>query len=69
MRATVIAVLIGAHGFVSKVLEKVLEVFGIGGQIDIFLPTALLKSARIQRRVLETRANLLLLKLHLKTIS
>ena len=69
MKLTVIPIVIGAFGTVTKGLLKGLEDFEISGRVEIIQTTALLKTARILRRVLETWGDLLLLKLQWKTIS
>ena len=51
MKVKVIPIVVGAHGTVPKGLEKGLE---IRGRIETIQNTALLQSARILRRVLET---------------
>ncbi len=45
---------IGAFGTVTKGLLKGLEDLGVGGRMETIQTTALLRSARILRRVLET---------------
>ena len=60
MKVTIIPIVIGAFGTVTKALLKGLE---IGGRVETIQTTALLKTARILRRVLETWADLLSLKL------
>ena len=59
MKVTIVPIVIGALGTITKGLED-LE---IGGWVETIQTTALLRTARILRRVLETRGNLLLLKL------
>ena len=54
MRVKVIPIVVGALGTVPKGLERGLENLEIRGRIDIIQNTALLQSARILRRVLET---------------
>ena len=54
MRVTVSAFVIGALGRVSKILGRGIEELETGGQIETTQSTALLWSARILRRVLET---------------
>ena len=54
MWTTVIPILVGALGMVQKSLVKELGESEIGGQADTNQTTALLRSARILRRVLET---------------
>ena len=53
-RMTVIPVIIGTLGTISKGLEKGLKWLEIGGGIVIVQTTAFLRSARIPRRVLGT---------------
>ena len=49
-----IPIVIGALGMVPKGLERSLEELEIRGRIETIQTTALLRSARILRRVLET---------------
>ena len=58
MRVTVIPVVTGSHGTVSKGLERELEELKIVGRIEIIQSTALLRSAKIPRSVLEIREDL-----------
>ena len=51
--STMIPTVIGGLGTVPKFLERGLKKWEIGGQIETILTTALLRSARILRRVLE----------------
>ena len=53
MRLAVIPVVIGVIGTIPKGLERELEELKIGGGIETIQTTALLRSARILRRVLE----------------
>ena len=69
MKVTIVPIVIGALGTVTKGLLKVLEDLEIGGQVETIQTTALLRTARILRRVLETWGDLLSLKLQWKTIS
>ena len=69
MTVTIIPIVIGAFGAVTKGLLKELENFEVGGREETIQTTALLKTAIILRRVLETWGNLLSLKLQWKTIS
>ena len=66
---TIVPIVIGAFGTVTKGLLKGLEDLEVGGRVETIQTTALLKTARIQRRVLETWGDLLSLKLQWKTIS
>ena len=54
MKVTVIPIVVGTLGMVPKGLEKRLEEVEIRGRIEIIQTTALLKLARILKRVLET---------------
>ena len=53
MRVAVITIVIGALRTILKGLVKGLKDLEIGGQVETIKTTALLKSARILRRVLE----------------
>ena len=61
--------MIGAFGTVTKGLLKGQEDLEVGGRVETNQTTALLRTDRILRRVLETLGNLLSLKLQWKTIS
>ena len=54
MKVTIIPIVIGAFSTVTKGLLKGWEDFKIGGRVETIQTTALLKTARILRRVLET---------------
>ena len=54
MQVTIIPIVIGAFGTVTKGLLKGLEVLEVGGRVETIQMTALLRTARILRRVLET---------------
>ena len=54
MKVTIIPIVIGAFGTVTKGLLKSLEDLEVGSRVGIIQTTALLKTARILRRVLET---------------
>ena len=54
MMVTIIPIVIGAFGTVTKGLLKGLEDMEVGGRVETIPRTALLKTARILRRVLET---------------
>ena len=69
MKVTIVPIVIGAFGTVTKGLKKGLEDLEVGRRMETIQTTALLKTARILRRVLETLGDLLLLKLQGKTIS
>ena len=63
MKETVILVVVDALGIILKGLVKRLEDLEIRGQVETIQTTALLSLARILRRVLKTRGDLLSLKL------
>ena len=69
MKVTIIPIVIGAFGTVTKGLLKSLEDLEVGSRVKTIQTTALLKTARILRRVLETWGDLLSLNLQWKTIS
>ena len=54
MNVTIVPIVIGALGTISKELLKGLEDLEVGGRVETIQMTALLRTARIQRRVLET---------------
>ena len=54
MMVTIIPIVIGAVGTVTKGLLKGLEDLEVGGRVETIQTTALLRTARILRRVLET---------------
>ena len=59
----VVTIVIGAFGTVTEGLLKGLEYLEVSGRVETIQTTALLKTARILRRVLETWGDLLSLKL------
>ena len=69
MKVTILPIVIGAFGTITKGLLKGLEDLEVGGRVETIQMTALLRTARILRRVLETWGDLLSLKLQWKTIS
>ena len=69
MKVTIIPIVIGAFGMVTKGLLKGLEDLEVGDQVETIQTTALLKTAKILRRVLETWGDLLSLNLQWNTIS
>ena len=69
MQVTIIPIVIGAFGTVTKELLKGLEDLEVDERVETIQTTALLRRARILRRVLETLEDLLSLKLQWKTIS
>ena len=54
MQVTIILIVIGAFGTVTKGLLKGLEDLEVGGPVETIQTTTLLRTARILRRVLET---------------
>ena len=68
MKVTIVLIVIGAFGTVTKGLLKGLEDLEVGGQVETIQTTALFRTVRILRRVLETWEDLLSLKLQWKTI-
>ena len=54
MKVTIIPIVIGAFGKVTKGLSKELEDLKVGDRVETIQTTALLRTARILRRVLET---------------
>ena len=69
MKMTIIPIVIGAFGTVTKGLLNGLEDLEVGSRVETIQTTALWKTARILRRVLETWGDLLSLILQWKTIS
>ena len=69
MQVTIVPIVIGALGTITKELLKGLENMEVGGRVETIQMTVLLRTARILRRVLEAWGDLLSLKLHWKTIS
>ena len=69
MKVTIVPIVIGALGTITKGLLKCLKDLEVGWRVETIQTTALLRKARILRRVLETWGDLLLLKLQWKTIS
>ena len=67
MKVTIVPIVIGAFGPVTKGLLKGLE--EVGGRVETIPTTTLLKTARVLRTVLETWGDLLSLKLKWKAIS
>ena len=68
MKVTIVPIVIGTFGTITKGLFKGLEDLEVGGRVETIQVTALLRTARILRRVLETWGDLLLLKLHQLTL-
>ena len=69
MKVKIVPIVIGALGTLTKELLKSLEDLEIGGRVETIQTTALLRTARILRQVLEIWGDLLSLKLQWKTIS
>ena len=69
MKVTIVPIVIGALGTITKGLLKGLEHLKVGRWVETIQMTALLRTARIRRRVLETWGDLLSLRLQWKTIS
>ena len=67
MKATIVPIVIGAFGTITKGLLKGLEDLEVGRRLETIQTTALLITARVLRRVLETWGDLL--SLQWKTIS
>ena len=63
MKVTVILTIISALWTISKGLVKGIEELEIGGQAETIQTTALLRSAKILKRVLETQGDLQSLRL------
>ena len=63
MEHEVIPIVICAPGTIPKGMVKGLEYLEITGQVEIIQTPALLKTARILRRVLESKGDLLSLSL------
>ena len=69
MKVTIVPIVIGALGIITKGLLKGLEDLEIGGRVETIVTTTLLRTARILRQKLKTGGDLLSLKLQWKTIS
>ena len=54
IQVTIISIVIGAFGTVTKGLLKGLEDLEVGGRVETIQTTALLRTVRILRRVLDT---------------
>ena len=63
MQVTIIPIVIGTFGTVTKGLLKGLVDLEVDGRVETIQTTALLRTARILRRVLETLGDLLSLRL------
>ena len=69
MKVTIVPIVVSAFGTITKGLLKGLEDLEVGGRVETIQMTALLRTARILRRILETWEDLLSLKFQWKTIS
>ena len=69
MKVMIISIVIGAIGTVTKGQLKSLKDLEVGGRVETIQTIALLRTARILRRVPETWGDLQSLKLKWKTIS
>ena len=69
MKVTIVPIVIGALGTITKRLLKGLEDLEVDGRVETIQTTVLPRTARILRPVLETWGDLLSLKLQWKTIS
>ena len=66
MKVTIVPIVIGAFGTITKGLLKGLEDLEVGGRVETIQTPALLRTARILKRVLETWGDLLSLSLQWK---
>ena len=69
MKVTIIPVVIGAFGTVTKGLLKGLDDLEVGERVETIQTTTLLRTIGILRRVLDTWGDLLSLKLQGKNFS
>ena len=69
MKVTIVSIVFGALGTITKGLLKGLEDLEVGGRVETIQTTVLLRTARILRWFLETWGDLLSLRLQLKTLS
>ena len=69
MKVTIIPIVIKAIFTVTKGLVEELEELKVTGRVETIKTTALLRSARILKIVLETLGEILLLKLQWETIT
>ena len=63
MKVMIVPIVVGAFGTITKGLLKGLEDLEVGGRVETIQTTALLRTARIPRRFLETGGDLLSLRL------
>ena len=59
MKGTIVPIVIGAFGTITDGLLKGLEILEVSGWVETIQMTALLRTARILRKVLETCGDLL----------
>ena len=69
MKVTIVPIVMGALGTITKGLLKALKEFEIDGRLETIQTTALLRTTGILRRVLKTWEDLLSLKIQCKIIS
>ena len=69
MKETIVPIVIGALGTITKGLLKGLEDLEVGRRVETIQTTALLRTVSILRWILYTWGDLLSLKLQWKTIS
>ena len=69
MTVTIVTIVIVVLGTIANGLLKGMEDLEVGGRVETIQTTALVRTARILRRVLEIWGDLLSLKLQWKTIS
>ena len=69
MKVTIVPIVIGALGTITKGLLKGLEDLEVGRRVETIQTTALLRTARLLRRVRKTWEDLLSLRFQWKTIS
>ena len=69
MKVTIVPIVIGAFGTMTKGIWKGPEDLEVGERVETIEMTALLGTARILRRVLEIWGDLLSLKVQWKTIN
>ena len=69
MKVTIVPIVIGAFDTVTKGLLKGLEDLKVRGRVDTIQTTALVRTARILKRVLDTWEDLLSLRLQWRIIS
>ena len=67
MKVTIAPIVIGAFDTIAKVSLKSLEDLDVSRRVETLQMTALLRTARITRRVMETWGDLLPLRLQWKT--